>query len=167
MAENITNGTDFIYNANSSHMPNANVSNVASTFNGPNIFNDVNNGDNHLLERRASFLLAIAECVLGAAEFGVGVNRRDESMKAAGATAIHNGVESGRILMETEGRVEGMVEEQVQRVVTLTTLLYDQGLWQWVWDCIQHHTRRFWVLWVLPWVLGVLGRLGYRRVAAQ
>ena len=167
MTDNVNqiNGTDFmntVDSANGSHTSNTNTSNITNTFNG---FNTSANNNNQLLDRRTPFVLAIAEFVLGAVEFVWG---DDESAKLLGEKAIHDGAESVCTIMKPGGRVEGMVEGQVQRVWALVVLLHEQAFWQWAWHRIRHYILRFWVLWARPWFLYVLTWLGFGgRVARE
>ncbi len=144
---------------NGSHTPNTNIYNI------PNALNGLNTSTNNATDKsvdRISFALAITELALGAVELVWG---GDENAEKVATQAIHDGASS---IIKSEGRVEGRIERQVQRVWALVVLLHEQGLWQSAWHRIRHYLVRFWVLFIRPCFLYVLGWLGFdRRVARE
>jgi hypothetical protein len=161
MADNANQINRTVNSANGSHTPNTNTSN---TLNGLNT-NANNAADNQLPNHYIPHALAITEFVLGAVEYAWG---GDDSAKRVGEKAMHDGAESFGAITRHGGRIEGMIEGQVQRVWFLLVLLREQGLLQLIWDYIRYFAFRIWVLIVRPWALYVLRWLGLgRRVARE
>ena len=166
-----TNNTNFASSAHNSEGSTTFTSTIlsnATAFNDPNAADDAGNIANQQpRERRAAITLAFVECLLGVVECGVGVRGGNERAKRVGAKAIQNGAESARTVLKREDIAEGMIEEQLNRVVKLVLLLFEQRFWQSTWNNIKHYTLLFWILYVRPCVLVILGWFGRGQRVAQ